>query len=246
MFTISTDSLTGYGLNRIFSFAKKAGFDGIDLVIDIQNYDTFNVAYLKKLRERFDLPIITMQAPQRTSKHSILKTVQIAKELGVNIVIVQPPKIFQLKLASWMRLEIPIIRKRESISIALENGSGGTILGIIPEYSMNNIDELKRFKHACLDVSRLYRKKIDLMRAYNRLKTYLVHIHISNVKKGRLYSPPQEGILPIESFLTKLKQDNFPGSLSLKIKPVFLEVGDDEKVLDNLEKALNFMKKYAL
>ncbi len=244
MFSLSTDSLTGYGLNRIFLFARKAGYDGIDLAIDPDYYDTHNVTYLKKLQERFEMPIIAMQAPQPSTKHGILKTVEIAKDLGVKIVIIQPPRFFQLKLAAWMKHEIPLIRKRESISIALENASGKTMLGIIPEYGMNNLNELKNFKHVCLDTSKLFQKKTDIMRAYSRLKTFIVHIHLSNVKHNRGYQMPNDGVLPIESFLTKLKQDKFPGAISLKVRPAFLELGQDKKVIDHLVEAREFMQKY--
>lgn len=244
MYLLSTDSLKGYGLNRIFSFAKRSGFDGIDLVVDPGYFDTFNTVYLKKLTEKFGLPIVSIQAPEKTSKHAILKTVQIAKDLDVGIVVIQPPKIFQFTLAAWIRMEIPRIRKRESISIALQNASGKTLLGFIPEYGMNNLNELKRFKHASLDLSRLYQKKIDIMRAYNRLKTYLVHIHVSNVKHGKGHQLPNDGVLPLESFLTKLKQDKFPGVISLKVHPKFLEVGNDKKVKGNLTEALEYLQSY--
>ena len=49
MLTLSTDSLKGYGLNRIFEFAKDADFDGIDLAVDPTVLDTQNSGYIKEL-----------------------------------------------------------------------------------------------------------------------------------------------------------------------------------------------------
>ena len=42
MLTLSTDSLKGYGINRIFQLVKEAGLDVRDIVIDPKNYDTLN------------------------------------------------------------------------------------------------------------------------------------------------------------------------------------------------------------
>ena len=46
MLLLSTSSLAGYGLHRIFEFAKKSEYDGIDLCIDFSEFDTFNAEYL--------------------------------------------------------------------------------------------------------------------------------------------------------------------------------------------------------
>ncbi|MEK7085803.1 MAG: hypothetical protein AAB953_02205, partial [Patescibacteria group bacterium] len=56
--------------------------------------------------------------------------------------------------------------------------------------------------------------------------------------------PPQEGIMPLESFLTKLKQDRYPGAVAIKILPKFLHAGDDERVIDELKKAKKYYDKY--
>jgi len=105
---------------------------------------------------------------------------------------------------------------------------------------MNNIVELKKFKHACIDTTRIALKRQDLIRIYKSLQKYLVHVHLSNVKGSKGYSLPDDGILPLESFLTKMRQDNFPGTVSMKINPKFLQAGEDDKVLKHLED----MKKY--
>lgn len=164
----------------------------------------------------------------------------MAKILGTKVIVIQPPKIFDFQYSTWLKNEIPKIRQRENISIALENAPSETFLGIIPEHSMNNVIDLKKFKHVCIDTTRVASRKEDLIRIYKTLKPYLVHTHLSNIKNGTPYSMPDTGILPIESFLTKLKQDGFPGTISMKINPKFMDVGDDNKV----KKHLDDLKKY--
>ena len=128
MLTLSTDSLKGYGINRIFQLVKEAGLDGLDIVIDPKNYDTLNPSYLKKLSEKYNLPIVALQAAPNASHNQILETIEAAKTIGVNIIIIQPPRITNIRQAQWLKSQIPKIRKRENLSIALENASPETYL----------------------------------------------------------------------------------------------------------------------
>ena len=244
MILLSTDSLKGYGLNRIFRFIKEAGYDGVDLYIDPKDFDTHDTDYLKELALEFNLPIVSMQtAPNATAKN-VIETVEMAKELGTKVIIVQPPKIFNFKYTKWLTNEVPKIRQRENISIALENAPSETFLGIIPEHALNNLNELRKFKHAALDTTRIAQKKEDLIRVFHILRKYLVHVHVSNVKKGKGYALPDDGILPLESFLTKLKQEGYQGAVSFKIHPKFMRAGNNEKTIKNLAACKKFYENY--
>lgn len=244
MLALSTDSLKGYGLNRIFQIVKEAGYDGVDLQIDPKNFDTQNAEYIKTLIDEIGIPVLAISATQGSSPKKITETVEMAKILGTKVVIIQPPKIFDYKFISWLKKEIPKIRQKENISIALENAPSKTFFGIIPEHAMGNVTDLKNFKHVCLDTSRLAKKREDLIRVYSFLKKYLVHIHLSNVKSGAPYCPPEKGILPIESFLAKLKQDDFPGTIALKINGKFLNTGKDTKLMKALQEQKEFYETY--
>lgn len=244
MLVISTDSLRGYGLNRVFDLAKQAEYDGLDLVIDYGQFDTYNGDYIKKLIQEYKLPVHAVSTPTEIAAKRIEEAVKMAKDIGAKVVILQPPKILDFKMASWMKSEIPKLREKEAISIALENAPSGTFLGIIPEHAMGSASDLKDFKHVCLDVARIGEQRKDLMRAYTALKKFLVHIHLSNFYHGKKYSPPQEGIMPLESFMTKLKEDGYPGAISMKILPKFLHCGDDERVVKELKKAKSYYGKY--
>lgn len=244
MIVLSTESLRGYGLNRIFELTKAAGYDAIDLSVDFGQFDTFNAEYVKKLIEEYGLPVHAISAPKEMAPKRIQELVDMAKEINAKVMVLQPPKILDFKLAGWLKKEIPRLREKEFISIALENAPAGTFLGFIPEHAMGSAQDLKDFKHVCLDTSRIGEQRKDLIRAYTALKKYLVHIHLSNLYQGKQYAPPQEGIMPLESFLTKLKQDRYPGAVAIKILPKFLHAGDDERVIDELKKAKKYYDKY--
>lgn len=244
LLALSTESLKGYGLARIFQFAKDAGYNGIDLAMDPADFDTCDADYVAKVSAEVGLPVLVLQSAKKTSEGGIEDAVSMAKKLGVKIVVIQPPKIFDLKLTKWVKNVIPKIRQKESISIALENAASSTMLGFIPESAMASINELKKFKHVSLDTSRVAEKKEDLIRVYKALQKFLVHIHLSNVYRGKPYAAPEVGVLPLESFLAKLKQDDFQGVISLRVKPQNFHVGHTEKMMESLSDSLKYCLKY--
>lgn len=241
---LSTDSLRGYGLNRIFEFAKTAGFEGVDLQIMPKDYDTQDADYVNELVKEYGMPIIAVQAPENSGEKKIMEYIEFTKKVDAKILILQAPKIYEVKLTNWLKNEVPKIRKDERISIAMENAPATTILGIFPEHAMNNLEELKKFKHACLDTGRTLDRKEDLIVTLKKLMKFLVHIHISNVKKGLGGHLPQDGLLPMESFLTKLTEEGYKGALSIKVNPKFIKIGDDETVLKSLKDSIEFCQKY--
>ncbi len=244
MFVLSTDSLKGYGLNRIFQFAKEAGYDGLDLAINPQDYDTQNPEYVKSLCDQYQIPVVAIQTPAHGTPKKINMAVEMAKTINCKIIVIQPPKLLELKFIQWLKREIPKIRQKENISIALENAPSSNFLGILPGHAMDNLSAMKEFKHACIDTSRVAQKKQDIIRVYRALHKYIVHMHLSNVRGSQLYHLPDKGVLPLESLLSKMKQEDYPGAFSLKTHPKHLNAGDDEKVVETLKQAKKFYEKY--
>ncbi len=244
MLSISTESFKGYGLNRIFALVKEAGFDALDLALDPHAFDTIDTDYVKSLVDEYKLPVQALLTHETATEDDIIHAVEMAKEIGTRIIVVQPPKMFNFKYTKWLENEVPKIRQREDISIALQNATDATFLGVIPEHSMNNINDLRKFKHAALDTTRVALKHDDLIRTFQLVKKFLVHVHVSNVKKGVGYALPDEGILPLESFLTKLKQEGYRGAVSFKINPKFMQVGNHAKMIKHLAACKKFYEDF--
>lgn len=244
MITLHTSSLHKYGLNRIFEFAKKAGYDGIEIDVDKNNYDTQNAEYIKNLSKEHGLPVIALHVPTNGTEKSVEHVINMAVYLKCKIVVITPPKITDFKFTRWLKKEVPALRKKKSIQIALNNTSGKTFLGFLPERALNNITDLKKFGMVALDCSALVSKKQDLIRFYEHMKKIIIHVHLSNVHRRKEYSLPNEGILPLESFLKKLKNDKFDGAISVRVRPTELNAGDDEKVVKTLKKVKEFIEDF--
>ena len=244
MISLHTDSLHKYGLNRIFAFAKEAGYDGIEIGVTKNNYDTQNAEYIRELSEAYKLPIVALHTPLNGSEKSVEHVVQMAEYLECPVIAISAPKIFNFKFTNWLVKEVPKLRKKKNIQIALVNSSGKTLLGFLPAQALNNLADLQKFGMVTLDCSSTVSKKWDLMRIYEHLKKYIVHVHFSNVHRHKEYSLPMEGILPLESLLKKLKSNDYRGAISIMVKPTALSAGDDEKVIKNLKKIKEFVDEY--
>ncbi len=244
MIALHTSSLHHYGLNRIFGFAKEAGYDGIEIAVDKNDYDTQNAEYIKRLSEKYELPVVALHSPENGSEKSVQHVISMAEYLGCSVVVITPPKLMDFSFTRWLKKEAPALRKKKNIQLALENTGGDTFLGFLPSRSLNNITDLKNFGMVALDTSATAAKKEDLIRFYERLRKLVVHVHLSNVRRHREYSMPNEGILPLESFLKKLKSNGYQGVISMRIRPADLMEGDDEKVVKNLKKAKEFVDGY--
>jgi sugar phosphate isomerase/epimerase len=244
MIALHTSSLRKYGLNRIFEFAKEAGYDGIEIEVDKNNYDTQNAEYIKKLSAEHKIPVIALHAPENGTQKGIEFVIDMAVYLKCPVVVITPPKLTDFKLTRWLKKEGPLLRKKKHIQLALSNTGGKTFLGFLPERALNDTSDLKKFGLVSLDTSMTSSKKQDLIRFYENLKKLIAHVQISNVRRHKEYSLPNEGVLPLESFLKKLKDNKYEGAISVRVRPSELSAGDDEKVIKALKKVKSYIEDY--
>ena len=216
----------------------------MDIKVEYGNYDTYDSDYVNELVKKHSLPVNAIEAPDTYTQKDIEKLIKFAKEISCKIIVVSAPSLLSFSLTKWLKKEVPKIRRKENISIALENAKDETYLGIIPKKAMNNILEMKKFKHACIDISLLADRGSDIIRTYNNLKDFLVHVHISNSTKKEQYARLKSGTLPVESLLSKLKDNNYLGAISIKVSPKEFELKDKEEVVKGLKEELEFCNKY--
>ncbi len=245
MIALHTQSLQRYGLNRIFAFAKEAGYEGIEIGVDKDDYDTQNAQYIERLSKENALPVIALHCPADSGSKSVKHVVDMAVYLGCPTVVVTPPKFLDFKFTNWLKKEAPVLKKKHDIQIALVNTPGKNVFGFLPEHALNTISDLKRFGTVALDCSSsVSRKWGDLMETYGHFRKLVVHVHLSNIHHYKPYSLPNEGSLPLESFLRKLCINDYQGFLSLRVRPSELGAGEDEKVVERLRKAKSFVEEF--
>ncbi|MFH1546237.1 MAG: TIM barrel protein [Patescibacteria group bacterium] len=244
MLAITSDSFAGYGLDRAFELAKEAEMEGIEVVIRHGEFDTQNPEYLNELSERHNLPIIALSTQVEMSADKAQRVIELAEKVGAGIITLTPPDIFDFNYKKWLKEELPALRKKKKIKVAIVNPPVKTMLGILPKYAFNDLFELKQLDDIAFDTSNAVGRSEPLLEIYSTLKSKICHIHLSNAKHEQTHILLGNGSVPLESFLTRLARDRFEGALTLKLDPKALGAGDDKKVLSNLADCKKFVEKY--
>lgn len=149
MCLFSTDSLSGYGLDLVFDLAKEAGFDGIDLAIR-KNFDSRKIDYVKKLSEKYELPIKVIQTSDNLNDKEINRAIDLCYELGADTIAINSPKFFNFKAFSFITDNVLKRRKEnKSIHFSIINPEDSSLFALpIPKYRFSNMVEIVK-KYLC-------------------------------------------------------------------------------------------------
>lgn len=209
MFLLSTSSLTGYGLHKIFLLAEKAGYDGIDLTVDFSLHDTYNAEYIKQLIQITNIPILSVSAPQKKlTKKQLEITMGLARELNVKMVNVHPPHRLE-KEKDWFGPYLKMLQnKHHDINVNIINAPPKTWLFFIAEYGDARPDTIKKMTdHTALSINNVDPSSgVGLMKTLVLLGSTLDFVYLSDNSedKGETGVFPGEGTMPLESLLIKL------------------------------------------
>ncbi len=243
MLLLHSQSFPHYGLDRFFEFAKKAGFDGVEIAIT-DNFDTQNVEYLKRLEGRYGVPIKSFSMPQNLEEKVFEAFQKTVKEFPNTILNLSMPQSFAFRYKKWMENVVPKLAAKYDLKVNYRNVIFQMSFGIIPDRIGNSLYTLRETGRICLDLSALWSSKQEIMRTIDFLGESLKSVYLSNVHKSVPYSRLETGVLPIESFLTKLSKQQFQGHFILKLSPKSLHEGEDENLLQALKESKEFFEKY--
>ncbi len=250
---LSTSSLNWYWLHKIFYFAKKAWFDGIDLSLNEANFDLWNEKYIDELSKEFGINVLSITAPSRWLDDEIVdKILLIWKYLNVQLITFSPP-YFSDTNTNWFSKKLPKIKKSSSMSISIKNVEPKFLLLVIPKYRHASLLDIKDITwSSSLDLSCVdWSSWIDIIKSYKILWNSIKNVYLSDkhwVKSNLLpwNSWGWISYLPLESFLMKLKTMWYSGFISLKVNPSELWAWNEELVFQRLEELIAYYKKYYL
>lgn len=243
MLFITSQSFPHYGLERFFRFAKDLDVNGVEIVIN-GNFDTQSPEYLKELEERFKMPIKAFSLPSKGADKYIRAFEKVVSKFPGTIVNLASPEILSFAYKKWMEGSVPQLCNRFRLQLNRLTMPTETILGIIPARNESSLHMLRERGYVAADLSALWKSTEDIMRVPDFLRDKMKVVYLSNVRNGSMYSSLPIGILPVESFLTKLARDNFRGDFILKLSPKNLHEGDLEKMLETMTESKEFFEKY--
>lgn len=249
MLLLSTTSLRGYGLHKIFSLTKDALYDGINLDLNSLDYDTENTEYIEKLVQEFGIPVTSITAYERRMTPRIVdQIISMARTLGTKVVNFYPPHRLD-RDGEWFTQYLPKIKEREKdIAITVINVEPKTFLFLIPEYKDATLPLIKKVTgQTSLHVSNVDPESgTDLIKTFSLLGNSIQNVYLSDKTGNKEELLPGKGDMPLESLLIKLRDGGYKNYFTLKVAPKELGAGDDQSVLKNLEETKKYFRKHFL
>ncbi len=249
-FLLSTDSLSGYGLDLIFSLVKEAWFDGIDLAL-WKNFDAWKSDYVKKLIDTYQLPVYTIQTSANLNDKEIRRAIDLCYDLGVDTLAINAPTFFNFKAYNFIVDNILKRRKEhKALHFTLITPEDSSVFALpIPKYRFTSVVEIVK-KYLCyiwLDVANLNPEEFEeqFMRKLKDFLPYISTIYLSDVTRtGERHMLPGEGNLKLPTFLKKLKEYGYCRYITIKLSIKKTDLADADKVKLLLHKARAYLKEY--
>lgn len=253
MILISTSSLLGYGVHRIFSIARQTWFDWLDLSLKDTNCDLWDEDYILSLIDQFKVPVLSITAPDKwMNKKKFDIILKIANKVNAQVVTFYPPYYTDID-KEWYYSGLKKVTNRLNISLCVKNIETKFIMFFIPKYKNASLYEIKKVTwNTTLDLSAIDNTTgLDIQKSYNIFGDSVKNILLSDKDWLKTWLIPWKwswwiSYLPLESFLIKLKTFSYNWFITLDVSPKELWVWQEELVLQNLEHFRNYYKKYYL
>lgn len=249
-FLLSSDSLSGYGLDLIFQLAKDMWFDGVDLAM-WKNFDAWQKEYVLWLIKKYKIPVPVVQTSRKVNLKEMNEAVDLAREVEANCVSLNAPEYFSwFKSGKFLKDQLPAYKHHnKDIKFSIINPEKQNYLGVIPRYYFQDMVQIiKKYKmYLSLDVANMEESVLEnqFLRKMANFMPYISNVYISDVDRhGNIHLPLGEGELKLPLLFKKLKGLEYDGSFSLKINLAKKELADMDKVELILKKCRSYFKEY--
>jgi len=205
-----------------------------------------------------------------TEQGAIARTTELAAELGSQVVIHHLPTRFghaflqtargnrllpnpfdssPRKYADWIKEEYAQFQAETEVLLCIENLPAQKAFGrrVNPAHwnahSRATFDDITRFPNITLDTTHLGTWGLDPLEAYELWGQRVKHVHLSNYNSDE-HQRPEDGILRLDTLLSRMAADGYAYSISLELHPGALEAGaPDSRIVELLRGSLYFCRR---
>ncbi|MEV4253180.1 sugar phosphate isomerase/epimerase [Spirillospora sp. NPDC049652] len=250
--TLSTASVYPEKVPSAFEIAALLGYDGVEVMVstDASSQD-LNV--LRRLSDYHQVPIRSIHAPcllltqrvwGREPWGKLVRSKEVAEELGADVVVVHPPFRWQREYARDFIDGITRMQDETDVRFAVENmfplKARGAEAGLYaPDW--NPVDQ--PYPHVTLDLSHTAVSKSDALDMATRLGDRLRHVHLADglgVTNKDEHLVPGRGSQPCGPVLEKLAEDGFGGQIVLEVNT--RRASNRAERMEDLAEALAFTR----
>lgn len=232
--SLSTGSLYLYPLRWIFGWAKRAGFDGVELVIGPE-VDLRGADYVNQLAREFQLPVLTVHPPlysypgwasvNDTYAPFMAKAVALTESVGAKLMVVHTPRARGYADEVGKEFVQKVVAARNNINgsgllLGLENGA--RFVGSDNHYILRALPELRDFVEThnlamTLDTAHIGTCELDLLDSLKWFDGRVANVHLSDLRQVSHWMRSQPRL---HSYF---RQHQFPGTGVLPLQD-FLSV----------------------
>ncbi|MDI3339754.1 MAG: sugar phosphate isomerase/epimerase [Sphaerobacter sp.] len=247
---VSTGSLTGMSLPRIFDVARRAGADGVELMLTARLVQQ-GPERVRELERRFGVAVRSVHAVLRLREPSarqgaedIVASARFARALSAcETLVVHPPTVSSLHTLAASRwfdaLEtVRAMTDDAPTRVTIENL--GRLRRSDPPSVFDHPDRLRWVAQewgvgVTYDTAHAASRDWDVVATAGRLAPYLANLHLSDYGRRdfpvgmanallRDHQLPGSGVLPLEALLFHLARTGYRGLVTLELSPVALGV----------------------
>lgn len=226
----SSAAFFGRPLAETVESVAGAGYTGIEVMVT-KDSDSQDPRRMSALAAGAGLTIGALHAPcllltrrvwTTDPVRKIYRSVEVAQEAGIPLVVVHPPFRWQREYQGWLLERLAGLEERTGVTIALENmfplGKTEDRKGVAL-HANPDIHELGGLEHLVLDTSHAAVARHELITLRRTFGPRLRHVHLSdNAGRGwDSHLPPGQGVLPLDGFLADLRLSGYSGSVTLEV-----------------------------
>ena len=250
--TLSTSSLFPRKTERAFELASDLGYDGVEVMVWQESLSQ-SPEGLNKLQDRYQIPIRSIHAPSlvisqnvwgTSPSEKVNRSVELAKEVGAQLVVVHPPFAWQPKFAAGFAEQVSTLSESSGITIAVENmypwrRKNRSYLAYLPHW-----DPISQpYSALTLDVSHAStagQNSLSLAKTYGRR---LRHLHFTDGTGSNSdeHLVPGQGTQPCSELLHHLVATHYTGDVCIEVSTK--KYRDETKIIKALTKSLSFSQK---
>ena len=247
---LSSGPLFARPLDWAFGVIAEAGYDGAELMVT-QDAATQDAQRVTAVSAQEGLPVPAVHGPFLLLTRRVFGTdlvtkarrsIELAADLGADVMIVHPPFRWQRQFHNWLLEEGDEEAAALGTRVGVENLYPVQVVGRpVRFHRYTKPEHLSPFRHVVLDTSHFGVAEVDINAAYDLLRDRAVHLHVSDNRGGGRdsHAPLGHGILPIASFLHRVGQDARAG---LREPSITLEL-DCRRYLDDRAALVGYLRQ---
>ncbi|HET9016191.1 MAG TPA: sugar phosphate isomerase/epimerase [Thermomicrobiaceae bacterium] len=269
--SVSTGSLTGIRLPVAFEMAKRAGADGVELMLTARIVEQ-GVDRVRAVEHASGVPVLTAHTIMRIGRtapaimaRDILSSAEFARSLpDCAALVVHTPMtstLHNVEAKSWLRaIEYAHdLGERTGLRVAVENV--GRLSASDPTGYLDHPERLRRLAQewdvaVAFDTAHAASRDWDLLAAVDKLGPHLANVHLSDYARHdfrialvnaffRDHQLPGTGTLALSRVIGRLAANGYDGPITLELSPIALGVPVRRVVESRLRRAVSFCRDVA-